>query len=72
MAIGSETLRQRFVRVGWMNLRLVNIPTVSAITTARITSQCGCSAKSTRMTMFQQAGKPAKLLSLVFMRVSAK
>jgi hypothetical protein len=38
----------------------------------RITAVAGFSANSTRITMFQQAGKPAKLLSLVFIRVSAK
>ena len=63
---------QRAVRVGWMNLRLVNIATASAITTARITSFGGCRANITSTTMFQQAGKPAKDQSFVFIRVSTK
>jgi hypothetical protein len=55
-----------------MNFRLVNIVTDSSTTVARITICGGSVAKRTRTTMFQQAGKPAKLLSLVFIRVSAK
>ena len=45
---------------------------IAEITISRITVWLGSVAKSTRTTMFQQAGKPAKLLSLVFILVSAK
>ena len=45
---------------------------VKSTTVASTTPGPGFSAKRTRTTMFQQAGKPAKLLSLVFIRVSAK
>ena len=72
METGSVTSRQRLVRVGCTNFRGRNMPTVSSTTTVRITFCDGAMAKSTRTTMFQQAGKPEKLLSLVFIRVSAK
>ena len=48
------------------------MPTVKSTTIAKITLCEGATAKSTSTTMFQQAGKPEKLLSLVFMRVSEK
>ena len=55
-----------------MNLMFVNIATVSATTISRMTIQCGLVANSTSTTMFQQPGNPAKELSVVFIRVSAK
>src|SRR3989338_3572425 len=70
--IGRVTDRQRFVRVGWTNFSRRNIDTVSRITARRMTQGAGDMAKRTNTTIFQQAGKPEKDLSLVFMRVSAK
>ena len=55
-----------------MNFTLLNMVAASATTISRMIQKFGLSAKSTSTTMFQQAGKPAKELSLVFMRVSAK
>ena len=48
------------------------MPTLNSTTIAKITLCEGAMAKRTSTTMFQQAGKPEKLLSLVFMRVSEK
>ena len=39
---------------------------------ASVTVCDGAMANNTSTTMFQQAGNPEKLLSMVFMRVSAK
>ena len=69
---GRVISRQRWVRVGCTNFKGRNMPTVNSTTMAKITLCEGATAKRTSTTMFQQAGKPEKLLSLVFIRVSEK
>ena len=68
----TVTARQRAVRTGWMNLSRVNIAAASTTTIPSVIQNVGWSAKITRATMFQHAGKPENDLSAVFIRVSAK
>jgi hypothetical protein len=71
-ATDSDRGRQRAVRTGWTNFSGKNIAAVNTMTRPRITHQGGPITRSARTTMFQHPGKPEKLLSPVFIRVSAK
>ena len=71
-AIGKLIDRQRSVLTGWINFIGKNIAAAQAMTITKMIQKLGSVANITKMTMFQHPGKPAKLLSFVFMRVSAK
>ena len=71
-AIGKVTMRQRLVRIGWMNFKGKNIDMAISVMSIRITQKFGDRAKRTMTTIFQQPGNPLKLLSLVFILLSQK
>ena len=71
-ATGKLNQRHLIVLTGWMNFKVLNILKANTITIIKMTCQVGWIVKTTKTTIFQQPGKPEKLLSCVFIRVSAK